>query len=313
MRVVFLGTPAFAVPSLQTLVDHSCEISGVFTQPDRPSGRGQKLQASPIKILAQRRGIPVFQPERVRLEENRAVFADLRPDFIIVVAYGQILPGWLLKSARFAAINVHASLLPRYRGAAPVLWAILNGESVTGVTTMMMEEGLDSGPILLQQKVPISLSETAGELAEDLSVVGADLLIRTLDAWHSNSFGPVAQNESQVSWAPRIKKEMALISWEKRARDIHNQVRAMNPWPVAYTGFQGKRLHIWRSWPEDPASGFEQPPGTFLGLSQNALRIQCGEGTVLELFEVQMSSRSRVSGRDFAIGAHLCEGDPIFD
>jgi methionyl-tRNA formyltransferase len=313
MRIIFLGTPAFAVPSLQSITDHGCEIGAVFTQPDRPSGRGQKLQASPVKAMAQSRGIPVFQPEKIRSEENRPLFEDIRPDYIIVVAYGQILPGWLLKSARFGAINIHASLLPRYRGAAPILWAILNGETSTGVTTMMMEERLDSGPILLQEEVPISLSKTAGELAEDLSIVGADLLLRTLDGLRSKSIEPRVQDECRVSWAPRIKKEMAQISWEKNARDIHNQIRAMNPWPVAYTEFQGKRLHIWRSLPEDRSSSLEAAPGTFLGLSQNGLRVQCGEGTVVELFEVQMPSRGRVNGREFAIGTHLQKGEPIFD
>jgi methionyl-tRNA formyltransferase len=313
MRVVFLGTPAFAVPALQTLIDNNYEIGGIFTQPDRPSGRGQKLQASPVKLLAQKYSIQVFQPDKIRREENRAIFAELDPDFIVVVAYGQILPGWLLESARHAAINIHASLLPRYRGAAPILWAILNGDAVTGVTTMMMEEGLDSGPILMQQEVPIPFTRTAGELATDLSVVGADLLVQTLDGWCKKTINPRTQDESQVSWAPRVKKEMARIPWEKTALDIHNQVRAMNPWPAAYTSFQGERLQIWRSWPEENPSKAAETPGIFLGLSQNGLRVQCGERTVLELIEVQMPSKGRVNGREFASGARLHAGDRIFD
>jgi methionyl-tRNA formyltransferase len=313
MRVVFLGTPAFAVPALQILIDNNYKIGGVFTQPDRPSGRGQKLHASPVKLLAQNHSIPVFQPAKIRREENQATFAELDPDFIVTVAYGQILPVWLLESARLAAINIHASLLPRYRGAAPIPWAILNGDAVTGVTTMMMEEGLDSGPILMQQEVPISLTRTAGELATDLSAVGADLLVQTLDGWCKKTINPRAQDDSQVSWAPRIKKEMARIPWEKTALDIHNRIRAMNPWPAAYTFFRGERLLIWRSWPEDNPSDFGKMPGIFLGLSQNGLRVQCGENTVLELIEVQMPSRGRVNGREFAGGARLRAGDKIFD
>jgi len=312
MRVVFLGTPTFAVPAFLKLLENSYEICGVFTQPDRPAGRGQKLQPGPIKILAQARGIPVFQPEKIRLEENRSILEGLRPDFVIVAAYGQILPGWLLRAARLAPINIHASLLPHYRGAAPVPWAIINGDTVSGVTTMVVREKLDSGPILMQQEVPIPLTRTAGELAEELSRIGAGLLIQTLDAWQRNSLKPVAQDESKVSWAPRITKAMARISWEKPALEIHNQIRGMNPWPVAYSDFRGERLHIWRSLPESPTSNSPATPGTFLGLSQEAARVQCGAGTVLNLLEVQMPAKYRVTGREFASGAHLRVDEPIF-
>ncbi len=312
MRVVFLGTPTFAVPAFRILLDRSYEICGVFTQPDRPSGRGQKLQPSPIKILAQENGIPVFQPEKIRKEENRSILERLHPDFIVVVAYGQILPGWLLLAARLAPINIHASLLPRYRGAAPIPWAIFKGESVTGVTTMVMQETLDSGPILLQQEVIVDATITAGELASKLSVVGANLLIQTLDGLQRHAINPIVQDENQASWAPRITKEMALISWEKCARDIHNQIRAMNPWPVAYTAFRDVRLHVWRSLPVDQIADSGAIPGTFLGLSQDGIRVQCGEGTVLDLLEVQMPAKSRVSGRQFASGARLHASDLVF-
>jgi len=312
MRVVFLGTPTFAVPAFRTLLDHSYEVCGVFTQPDRPSGRGQKLMPSPIKTLAQESGIPVFQPEKIRKEENRSILEKLRPDFIVVVAYGQILPGWLLQSARLAPVNIHASLLPRYRGAAPIPWAILNGETITGVTTMVMRETLDSGPILLQEEVSIDPAITAGELGITLSVVGANLLIQTLDGLHGQSINPIAQDDSQASWAPRITKEMALISWEKCALDIHNQIRAMNPWPVAYTAFRDMRLHVWRSMPVSQIADSAAIPGTFLGLSQEGIRVQCGEGTVLDLLEVQMPAKNRVSGRQFANGARLRAGELAF-
>ena len=312
MRVVFLGTPTFAVPAFRMLLDHSYEICGVFTQPDRPSGRGQKLQPSPIKALAQAHGIPVFQPDKIRKEENRAILEGLRPDFVVVTAYGQILPEWLLQSPRLAPVNIHASLLPRYRGAAPIPWAILNGETVTGVTTMVILEKLDSGPMLLQQEVPIPLSKTAGELAADLSVIGANLLIPTLDGLRNNTMKPRLQDESQVSWAPRITKEMARISWGKCALDIHNQIRAMNPWPVTHTVFREEHLHVWRSLPADQSDSSQKMPGTFLGFSQNGIRVQCGEGTVLELLELQMPAKSRVSGREFASGARLHAGELLF-
>jgi methionyl-tRNA formyltransferase len=311
MRVIFLGTPTFALPALQSLIDHRYEICAVFTQPDRPSGRGHKLKASAVKSLAETLGIPVFQPEKINYQQNRSVFEKLQPDFIVVVAYGQILPAWLLECSRFGAINIHASLLPRYRGAAPIPWAILNGEVITGATTMIMEEALDSGPILLQKAIPIPITKTAGELSEVLSKVGAGLLVQTLDGMQKNALSPMQQDSSQISWAPRITKEMAKISWEKRALDVHNQIRAMNPWPVAHTFFGDERLQILRSLPEEGISGFAKTPGVFLGLSRNGLRVQCGEGTVLELLEMQMPGRSRVSGREFASGTRLSLGESL--
>lgn len=313
MRVVFLGTPTFAVPALQSLIDHSHEICAVFTQPDRPTGRGHKLKSSPVKDLSIEQGIRVFQPEKIGSSENRAIFEELQPDFIVVVAYGQILPGWLLEAARFEAINIHASLLPFYRGAAPIPWAILSGEVVTGVTTMIMEEELDSGPILLQKAIPIPIDQTAGELAETLSRVGANLLIETLDGLRKNTLNASPQDADKISWAPRMTKEMALISWGKRALDVHNQIRAMNPWPVAYTVFRGERLQLLRSMPEEGDSRLTSAPGSFLGLSRNGLRVQCGEGTVIELLELKMPGRSRVTGREFASGARLNLGESLKD
>ena len=309
MRVVFLGTPEFAVPALQQLLDNSCEICAVFTQPDRPSGRGQKLQSSPVKTLALARGIQVCQPERIRLEENRRFFEDLRPDFIVVVAYGQILPAWLLQSARYAPVNIHASLLPRYRGAAPINWAIIRGETVTGVTTMVMQEKLDTGPVLMQQEVAIPPTITAGELSDQLSVVGAGLLVRTLEAFQRDAIYPVVQDENLVSWAPRITKEMALVSWVKSAADLHNQIRGMNPWPGAYSHFRGGRLHIWKGLPESGSS--DRAPGTILGFAGEGIQVQCGGGTVLSLLEMQMPGKSRISGRQFVNGARLQAGDKI--
>jgi len=313
MRVAFLGTPTFAVPSLELLLDSAGhEVCAVFTQPDRPSGRGQRLHPSPVKVCAMERGVPVFQPERIRNEENRPGFERLKADFVVVVAYGQILPKWLLKAARLAAVNVHASLLPRYRGAAPIAWAILNGDAVTGISTMVMEEKVDAGPVLLQQEISIPFTMTAGELTETLSVVGAKLLVQTLDRLWENELEPIPQDESGVSWAPRITKGMAHISWEQSAVRIHNQVRAMNPWPVAYTFFRNDRLQIWRSLNESQVSEARVLPGTYLGLSRSGIRVQCGEETILEILELQLAGKSRVTGKEFASGVHLRVGELIF-
>jgi methionyl-tRNA formyltransferase len=311
MRIIFLGTPTFAVPSLRALLDHSYEICGVFTQPDRPSGRGQKLQPSPVKALALAYGIPVYQPDKIRNEENQRLVEAIRPDFVVVAAYGQILPVWLLKAARILPINVHASLLPQYRGAAPIPWSILNGDAVTGITTMVVQETLDSGAILMQKEVPITPIMTAGELSEILSEVGAALIIQTLDGLQKNAINPADQDESKISWAPRITKDMAAISWEKRALAIHNQIRAMNPWPIALTVFRNERLHLLRSMPMDPCTSSSATPGTLLGLSPRGFQVQCGEGTVLEILEVQRPAKGRVNGREFASGARLRVGDLI--
>lgn len=311
MRVVFLGTPEFAVPALRMLLDHSYEIRGVYTQPDRPSGRGQKPKASSVKLLAQSMGIPIFQPQSIREDENRRILERLNPDFIVVAAYGQILPGWLLQSAHQVPVNIHASLLPRYRGAAPIPWAILNGDRITGVTTMAIREKLDSGPILLQQEIPISSVVTAGELTADLSIAGANLLIKTLDGLRKHAICPREQDESQVSWAPRITKDMARICWAKRSHEIHNQIRALNPRPTAQTVFRGEVLKIWRSWPENHIADSWKPPGTLLGLSREGIRVQCGEGTILELLELQMPGRDRVGGRAFAAGRHIMSGESL--
>jgi methionyl-tRNA formyltransferase len=312
MRVVFLGTPEIAVPPLRKLLNHSYKICGVITQPDRPSGRGQKLQHGAVKSFALENGLPLFQPGRIRGEEYRSIFEELSPDYIVSAAYGQILPGWILRSARKVPINIHFSLLPRYRGAAPVARAILNGDSNTGVTTMVMEEGLDSGPILLQQEFPILMDATAGELALSLSEIGAELIIRTIEGIQNGAIRPVAQNSDQVSWAPRVTKEESLIPWNSNALEIHNRIRAMNPWPAAHTTFRGERLNIWRSHAAILTIVSHDTPGTFLGLSDSGMRVQCGEGTVLELMELQLPGKRRVTGREFASGARIKPGDVLF-
>lgn len=311
MRVVFMGTPLFAVPALRRLLTHSYEICGVFTQPDKPSGRGKKLQSGPVKVFAAENGMPVFQPAQLRDEANRRIIDDLRPDFIVVAAYGQILPEWMLSAARIAPVNIHASLLPRYRGAAPVAWPIINGDDVTGITTMLMDKDLDAGAILLQQEVPIPLHMTMGELTEELSEIGALLLIQTLDGLRKDDIRPVPQDAGQVSWAPRITKEMAQIAWGKSAFVIHNQIRGMNPWPVAFAHFRDVHLRIWRSMPASCTRDSGTMPGTVIDKSRDGIFVQCGEGTVLEILEVQLPAKGRITGREFANGAHLNPGAAI--
>jgi methionyl-tRNA formyltransferase len=313
MRVVFLGTPTFAVPAFQILLQNSYEICGVFTQPDRPVGRGHKLQPGPIKLLAEEHGIPVYQPARIRDEENCQIFECLRPDFLVVAAYGQILPDWILKSARIAPVNVHASMLPRYRGAAPIVWAVLNGDTVTGVTIMLMTEGLDSGSICMQQEIPIAQNQTAGELSTEVAEVGARLLIKALDGLQKGILAPVAQDEDKVCWAPRITKEMSTIDWQKRALEIHNQIRGLNPWPVAQTRFRGDTLRIWKSLADSRSANNSIKHGTFLSHTKDGIHVQCGNGSVLEILEVQLPGKAKISGRAFANGARLNPGELIFN
>jgi methionyl-tRNA formyltransferase len=312
MRVVFLGTPEIAVPPLKSLLDHSYDVSGVFTQPDRPSGRGQKLRSSSVKKFAQEKGIPVFQPEKIRSEENKEIIDKLDPDFLIVAAYGQILPLWLLQSPRVAPLNIHFSLLPQYRGAAPAAYAILNGDVETGVTIMIMQELMDSGPILMQKKTAIPVTATTGELEARLSEIGSRLLIEAMDRYLKDEIRPVPQDETLATRAPRISKVDARILWRENALGIHNRIRAMNPWPGAYTNFREEQVHIWCSIPENGEPDSAGTPGTFLGLTQNGLRVQCGEGSVLEIRELQKPSKKRINGREFASGERLRCNESLF-
>jgi methionyl-tRNA formyltransferase len=312
MRVVFLGTPDFAVPSLKVLLTSSYEVVAVFCQPDKPSGRGHKLQAPPIKLQAQNAGIPIFQPDKIRAQENQPIFECLRPDFIVVVAYGQILPGWLLQAARIAPVNVHASLLPAYRGAAPITWAILNGETTSGITTMIMEETLDTGPILLKREIPIPSDMTRGELSAVLAEEAANLLIPTLNGLREGTLERVPQNSSLATWAPRIQKEMALIAWDQNAAAIHNKVRAFYPWPIAFTSCGDLKVQICKTALVEPSIEAGRPPGTFLAYTKTGFLIQCGAGTRLEVLELQPASRKRMSGRDFAVGNRIVPNLSMF-
>src|SRR5215831_3583025 len=322
MRLIFMGTPEFAVAVLERLVEDGHEVAAVFTQPDKPSGRGNKLQAPPVKITAEKLGIPVYQPERIKTnEEVRLVFESTRPDACIVSAYGKILPAWLLQIPRLACINVHSSLLPKYRGAAPINWAIANGETLTGVTIMQMDAGMDTGPMLASRAVDIGPDETAVELSERLSSLGAGLLSETLVRVERGEIQPVAQDDSQASYAPMLQREDGLIDWSMPAKNISDRVRGFQPWPGSYTMFRGGRLIIWRARPvsidsslalgaakrgQGGASAIE--PGMISGFDKTGMVIWCGGNSLLRVDEVQVEGKRRVSARDFANGARLGAG-----
>jgi methionyl-tRNA formyltransferase len=300
MRLIFLGTPEFAVPSLEALVAAGHEVAAVYTQPDRPRGRGRQLAAPPVKEAAMRHGMPVRQPERIRRPEVIEEIRQLAPEVMVVVGYGQILPPALLAIPPRGILNVHASLLPKYRGAAPIQWAIANGEWETGVTIMKIDEGLDTGDILLQRATEIGEQETAPELAARLAVLGAELLVEALG--RLDEIRPRPQNHELASYAPVLKKEDGRIDWRWEAKKIYNRSRGFVPWPGTYTEFRGQILHIWKAKPlEDAELG---PPGT-LHASNRRLMVACGNQTALELLEVQLEGRKRMSAKAFLNGQRL--------
>ncbi len=295
MKIVFMGTPDFAVPCLQALLDHPYEVAGVFTQPDKPKGRGYQLTPPPVKELAVSRGIPVFQPRTLRDGEALAQLQVLRPDLIIVVAYGKILPKEILDLPRLGCINVHASLLPRYRGAGPIQWAVLNGETVTGVTTMYMAEGLDTGDMLESASLEIGPDETADELHDRLSQLGAKLLLSTVEKAEKGLLEPKKQDDALSCYAPMLTKELSRIDFSRPAQEVHNQIRGLSTWPAAYTCYQGKRLKVYRS---HLAQGTGEP-GVLL--DPRHFVVACGDGAV-QLAEVQYEGSRKMSGEEFLRG-----------
>ena len=304
MRVVFMGTPEFAVPSLKALLDAGYGVVGVFTQPDRPVGRGHKLAACPVKKLAVERGVPVYQFERLRNEEGLACLRSLAPDIVVTAAFGQILSQALLDVPKMGTVNVHASLLPAYRGAAPINWCILNGETRTGVTTMLTDAGVDTGAMLLRRETDIGEVETAAELSARLSQLGAELLIETLKGYIAGEIAPTPQDERLASRQPMLKKEMGLIDWTRSAKEIACQARGLDPWPSAYTDCLGGTLKIYRA---RPAMG-EGEPGTVLRSSaKEGLFVACGEGA-LEVLEMQAPGGRRMSARAYLAGKKIEPG-----
>lgn len=306
MRLVFFGTPEFATPSLEALAREGHDLAAVITQPDRPAGRGQQLAPSPVKTLAERLGLPVHQPERIRTPELAEWLRALKPEAGVVVGYGKIIPQSVIDIFPRGIINVHASLLPKYRGAAPIEWAIAHGETRTGVTTIRIDAGLDTGDILLQRETEIAPEETAIELRPRLARMGAELLLETLRGLQSGTLVPRPQDHSQASAAPMLRKEDGRIDWTWSAVQIANRVRAFVPWPGTYTWLRGKLLHIWRARPsEQPAPG---PPGS-LHAAGSRLWVSCREQTALEILELQLEGRKRMPAADFLRGFRLAENE----
>lgn len=305
MRIVFMGTPQAAVPTLQRCVAGGHKVVAVWTQPDRPSGRGNRVSFSPVKEFALSHGLPVHQPARLKNDEALQLFASHDADLAVVVAYGRILPESFLRTPRRGCINVHFSLLPLYRGAAPANWAIVNGETETGVTTMFIEPTLDTGPILLQHKTPIGNTETAPELMERLSQSGAELLGETLD--RLDELTPRPQRDRDATFAPILKKEDGLIDWSRSAIEIERAVRGFQPWPTAHTTFNSKGLIIWRA--ESVSFVFDSESGKVLAAQGDELIVSCGGQTALRLIEVQPEARKRIGVRDFINGMHVKVGD----
>lgn len=302
-RIVFMGTPEFACPTLQTLLDRHEDVVAVFTQPDRPKGRGQKLQPTPVKELALRHGIPVHQPPKVRAPEVIEQIRGLQPDLIVVVAFGQILPKALLEIPPQGCVNVHASLLPRYRGAAPLNWCIVNGESETGVTTMLMDVGLDTGPMLLKKATPISPDEDIRSLHDRMSQLGAALLGETLDGLKDGRIAPEAQDDSQSCYAPLLKKEDGLIDWQKPATTIHNQIRGLSIWPGAVTSLEGVPLKLYRG----SVGQGTGSPGTIIAAGKNGIEVACGQGSLV-IHELQAAGSKKMDAASFLAGHPLALG-----
>lgn len=299
-RVVFMGTPDFAVPSLDALLDAGYEVVGAFTQPDRPVGRGHKIACCAVKARAEERGVPVFQFERVRKQEGLDRMRALKPDVVVTAAFGQILSKKLLEVPKYGTVNVHASLLPRHRGAAPINWAILSGERETGVTTMLTDAGLDTGDMLLSRATGIEEDETAGELSERLSHIGAVLLIETLEKYLKGEIIPVRQDEALATYEPMLDKAMGEIDWGKDARTVANLVRGLNPWPCAYTRYDCGILKIYRAKAVEGAP--DAAPGTILESSpKKGLVIACGAGA-LEIVEMQAPNGKRMRARQYLAG-----------
>jgi len=318
LRIVFCGTPAFAVPSLQRLIAQpDFEIAEVVSQPDRPRGRGQEVTASPVKEAAVAAGIPVYQPEKIKSDEAYEHFKRLAPDAVVIIAYGQIISQRLIDIPPLGWINLHASLLPKYRGAAPINWAIINGETRTGITTMQIDAGLDTGPMLLKYETEIGANETAPELTARLAELGAPLIAETLRGLERGAITAIPQDDSQATLARPLKKNDGLIKWKLAAEHTYQQIRGLQPWPGAFTSFRGKNCHIWGKPARQAVAGARlkpaptnesAAPGTIIALSGQILAA-CGEGTALHLEFVQLEGRKRVTAQEFVNGARLEPGE----
>lgn len=308
MRIVFLGSGAFAIPSFLSLLDAGHDVAALVTQPDRERGRGKQLAPPPLKPVALARGVPVLQPRRVREPSAFAALQRLAPELQVVVAYGQILPRSVIDVAPRGTVNVHASLLPRLRGAAPVQWAIASGDQETGVTTMLIDEGLDTGPTLLARSTPIGPEETAADLEPRLARLGAEVLLETARGLADGSLKPTPQDSSRATLAPLLKKEDGRLDWSRNAHELGCRVRGFHPWPGTFTTLQDRMIKVLRA---RPTSGSATEPGTVLEVGREGVLVACGGGTGLRLLEVQPESRRPMPASAFASGQHLRAGDRL--
>jgi methionyl-tRNA formyltransferase len=308
LRIVFMGTPSFAVPSLRAIIDAGFNVPLVVTMPDKPRGRGGIKALTPVKEFALSLGIEVSEPHVLKDPAFMEKVRSIGPDFIAVVAYGKILPKAVLKIPRLGAVNLHASLLPCYRGAAPINWAIINGDDITGVSTMLMDEGMDTGPVLLEEKVSIADDETSEGLSKRLSMLGASLLVKTLELLGKGAIVPRAQDDSCATYARPLKKGDGLIDWSRDSIAIANLARGVCPWPGAFTHWNGRLVKIHRGWPAENAYDEGGPPGTVVGLGSGAIAVRCGRGVFL-ITELQMEGKKRLGAGDFMKGYKLKKGD----
>ncbi|MGH9583914.1 MAG: methionyl-tRNA formyltransferase, partial [Bryobacteraceae bacterium] len=307
MRVAFLGTPELAVPSLEALASAGHEIAAVFTQPDRPKGRGNEISKSPVKAAALRLGIPIYQPERIRRPESIEILRNLAPEIMVVVGYGHIIPQSIIDLPARGILNVHASLLPQYRGAAPIQWAIANGEMETGVTIMRIDAGLDTGDMLLKSRIVIDPEETAPRLSARLAPLGAGLLLDAIAEIAAGTARWEKQDQARATYAPILKKEDGAIDWQRTAAEIYNRMRGFSPWPGAYTQFRGQQLSITAA---TPAEATSLAPG-LLQRDKRRLLAGCGGGTALQLLELQPAGRKRMSAEAFLNGYKILENEKL--
>ena len=305
MRIVFMGTPEFAVPCLQKLIDCGHEVTGVFTQPDKPQGRKMILTPPPVKVLAEENGIKVYQPAKMKDGTALEMLKEANPELCIVVAYGKILPKEILDYPKYGCINIHASLLPKLRGAAPIQWSIINGFDKTGVTSMQMDEGLDTGDMLIMREISIDENTNAGELHDELSSLGAAVLEETIDALLKNELKPVKQNHDEFTYAPMLSKELSPIDWNLSAKEVHNKIRGLSPWPSANTKLNGKTVKIHKSMLSDKK-------GTAAGQlveTGKSLVVCCGDLNCIEILNLQAEGKKAMSAADFMRGSQLNVGD----
>ena len=310
MRIVFMGTPDFSVPTLEKIIEAGHEVIGVVTQPDRAKGRGKKVLYPPVKEKALEHGLSVYQPRRAREPEFIEQMRQLTPDVMVVVAFGQILTKELMDIPKYGCVNVHASLLPKYRGAAPIQWAVIRGEQVSGVTTMQMDVGLDTGDMLLKAEVPLAEDETGGSLHDKLSILGGDLLIETLRGLEAGTISPEKQDDSQTGeYARMLDKALGKIDFTMSAADIERLIRGLNPWPSAYIFYKGKTMKLWRAKVlEDTAEGRNGVPGQIISVDKNGFTVQTGDGA-LQILELQMEGKKRMDAGAFLRGCQMTVGE----